>query len=582
MTTLFGPLLLDDGVLFRLWAPDAPGGVSLTMPDRPAQQMIAKADGFFEAKVRGARAGQRYRFTVNGQDVPDPASRAQQGDVAGWSVVRGGLPPAHQAAPPRPWHEVILAELHLGTATPEGSFEGLAARLDHFTACGINAIELMPVADFPGRRNWGYDGVLPFAPDEAYGTPAGMRVLVDEAHRRGLGVMLDVVYNHFGPEGNYLSLYAKRFFTQKHRTPWGAAIDLEQPLVRRFFVENALMWLCEYDLDGLRLDAVHAFAQPGGDLLLAELAEACRAAKPDAWLVLENDDNAARWLERDEQGRPRFYTAQWNDDAHHALHVTATGEAAGYYADYAGDIRAALGRALGEGFVFQGQASAHRGGKRRGEASAHLPPDAFVNFAQNHDQIGNRPLGDRLAAAQSPETLAFLRFLMMLSPAVPMIFQGEEAGLDTPFPFFCDFQGDLAEAVRKGRAEEFADFFADTDELPDPLAPETMCAARLPWDRLTPQATAPFKALAETRARLVWPLLASGYRGAEWGAQGALLSWQWHFAAGTLHLLANPAVAVVETAIQPPADCAFVGKVVPGGEISRLGPWSACAWVERL
>jgi len=579
MTTRFGPLLRPEGAVFRLWAPDA-RRVSLLLPDASPVPMARGEDGFFEVTQPGVRPGQRYRFLVGAQPVPDPASRRQEGDVSGWSVLRAELPPARSEAPPRPWHEVVLAELHVGTATPEGSFEALIGKLDHFVECGITAIELMPVADFPGRRNWGYDGVLPFAPDEAYGSPAALRVLVDAAHERGLGVMLDVVYNHFGPEGNYLGLYAGRFFTEAHQTPWGAAIDLEQPLVRRFFVENALMWLGEYDFDGLRFDAVHAFAPPGGDLLLRELAEACRALKPEAWLVLENDHNAARWLERDGEGRPRFYTAQWNDDAHHALHVAATGEDSGYYTDYAEDPTAALGRALAEGFVFQGEPSGHRAGAPRGEASAHLPPDAFVNFVQNHDQIGNRPLGDRLAGTVPAERLAFLRAVLMLAPAIPMIFQGEEAGLETRFPFFCDFTGDLAEAVRKGRAQEFSAFFAKASELPDPLDPETMEAARLPWDRMTPQALAAFQALAAHRRRLVWPLLASGYRGGEMQREGAVLSWAWRFGAGVLRLLANPDVVPSEIQAEPRQNGVTIGEAVFDGTHTRLGPWSVCAWAE--
>ena len=577
--TRFGPLLLPEGVRFRLWAPDAKH-VALVLPEREALPMEATAEGFFELDVSGARPGQRYRFRLGKQEFPDPASRLQDGDVMGWSVVRPVLPPLRQPVPPRPWHEVVLAELHVGTATPEGSFEGLAKRLDHFAEAGFTAIELMPVAEFPGRRNWGYDGVLPFAPDEAYGSPAALRVLVDGAHERGLGAILDVVYNHFGPEGNLLSLYAKRFFTDAHRTPWGDAIDLQEPLVRRFFVENAVMWLTDYDFDGLRFDAVHAFAQPGGDKLLAELAEACREAKPDAWLVLENDHNAARWLERDRAGRPRLFTAQWNDDAHHALHVVATGETSGYYGDYAEDPPATLGRALAEGFVYQGEASAHREGTARGEPSAHLPPTAFVNFAQNHDQIGNRPLGDRLAGQLDPARLALLRFLLLLGPAVPMFFQGEEAGLETPFPFFCDFSGELGEAVRQGRAREFTDFFAQAGALPDPLDPTTLEAAKLPWERITPEATAGFRALAAHRARLVWPLLGTPYLGAETRREGATFAWRWRFAAGTLCLLANAEVVPVDMEEQPPEEAVIVGEAIFDGQATRLGPWSGCAWVE--
>ncbi len=575
----FGPLLLPQGVRFRLWAPDA-DRVELVLPQRERMPMHASQDGFFELTLPDARARQRYRFRVGDREVPDPASRRQDGDVTGWSVVQADLPPMRQRDPPRPWHQVVLAELHVGTVTPEGSFGGLARRLDHFTDAGFTAIELMPVADFPGSRNWGYDGVLPFAPEESYGSPEDLRALVDSAHDRGLGVMLDVVYNHFGPEGNFLSLSARRFFTQRHRTPWGDAIDLEQPLVRRFFVENAVMWLGRYDFDGLRFDAVHAFAQPGGDLLLAELAEACRAVKPNAWLVLENDDNAARWLERDADGAPRSYTAQWNDDAHHAMHVIATGETSAYYADYAEDPPAALQRALAEGFVYQGQPSPHRDGVPRGEASAHLPPTAFVNFAQNHDQIGNRPLGDRLATGTDSPRLALLRFLLMLGPAVPMFFQGEEAGQETPFPFFCDFGDELGEAVRKGRALEFADFFARTGVLPDPLDAATMESAKLCWDRIAPEDIAAFRALADHRARLVWPLNGTPFHGTQTRREATALIWRWRFAAGTLCLMANVGSASCEVMEQPPPDAVTAGDVTFSGPVTRLGSWSGCAWVE--
>ena len=579
ITPLFGPQLQTGGVLFRLWAPDV-AAVSLSLQGEAPRQMRIAANGFFDLFVAGAGPGQRYRFIIGDLAVPDPASRQQDGDVFGWSVVQAEMPEPAHPLPPRPWHEVVLAELHIGTVSAEGSYAGLEALLDHYVAAGVTAIELMPVADFAGKRNWGYDGVLPFAPDEAYGSPAALRALVDAAHERGLGVMLDVVYNHFGPEGNFLPTYAGAFFTQGHRTPWGEAIDLDNPLVRHFFVENAVMWLQDYDFDGLRFDAVHAFLQPGGDRLLEEIAAACRAVKPDAWLVLENDDNAARWLARDEAGKPRFYTAQWNDDAHHAFHVISTGETAGYYGDYADDPTASLARALTEGFIYQGEASAHRGGKPRGEVSAHLPPDAFVNFTQNHDQIGNRPLGDRLAGNLPPERLALLRFLLLLSPSVPMVFQGDEAGLDTPFPFFCDFTGDLADAVRKGRAEEFSAFFAGGGEnLPDPLAEKTFTSAILPREALTAEAVAPFRALVEARRSLVWPLLATPYRGATLKRLGNALLIQWRFESGTLCLAVNPADGEV-TMPMPPADAISVGEIGETGDGAQLGPWSAMAWAE--
>ncbi len=567
--TRFGPLREGPEVRFRLWAPDA-AKVWLLRPDAPAVAMTRGADGFHSVSLPAAE-GQLYRFRIGELEVPDPASRAQAEDVEGWSRLVGPVPPPRSCAI-RPWAEAIIAEVHVGTATPQGSFDALRAALPDYVAAGYTALELMPVADFPGRWNWGYDGVLPFAPDTRYGTPEGLRALVDAAHASGLAMLLDVVYNHFGPSGNFLSQYAGAFFSTAERTPWGPAIDLANPTVRAFFVENAVMWLRDYDFDGLRLDAVHAFIPGGGDALLAEIATACRAVKPDAWLVLENDDNAARWLSR--TSLPA-YTAQWNDDFHHALHVIATGQRSGYYGDYADDPVGALARCLTEGFAFQGEASSHRGGASRGEASAHLPPGAFVAFVQNHDQIGNRPFGDRLAAALAPERIAVLQFVVMLSPQIPLFFMGEEVGATTPFPFFCDFGGDLAEAVREGRAREFAGFFADhaggPDDLPDPLAKTTVERARL---RPGPDAAARrarFAALAQLRRRLVWPLTIAGDTPAtELVRDGDALRIEWHFAVGTLTLAVNfgaqPACLTLPTA--PP-------DAIEG---ALLAPWSAALW----
>ncbi|MBS7540665.1 malto-oligosyltrehalose trehalohydrolase, partial [Ancylobacter lacus] len=478
LSSRFGPLLRADGTLFRLWAPGV-AGVDLLVEGAEPVPMRRGAEGIFECHVPGAGPGTAYMFRVGGHDVPDPASRAQREDVEGWSLVTAPLAPTPELAI-RPWSEAIIAEVHVGTATPEGTFRALIDRLDHYRDAGFTVIELLPVADFPGRWNWGYDGVLLYAPDRAYGTPEDLRALVDAAHERGLGVMLDVVYNHFGPSGNYLPLYAPAFFRQDVDTPWGPAVDLENPLVRAFFVESAQQWLARYGFDGLRFDAVHAFATRGTGTFLRELAEGCRRVRRDAWLVLENHDNVARWLERD----GALYTAQWNDDWHHVLHHLATGEAAGYYAPYAVDPLADLGRALAQGFVFQGEPYPDAGGHPRGTPSAHLPPDAFVAFVQNHDHIGNRPLGDRLVSSSTPEATALLRFVLMLSPQIPLFFMGEEAELATPFPFFCDFSGDLAEAVRNGRRNEFKDFFAHhegtVDDLPDPIADSDVHPAGFP------------------------------------------------------------------------------------------------------
>jgi maltooligosyltrehalose trehalohydrolase len=424
--------------------------------------------------------------------VPDPASRFQPEDVFGPSQVvdTAAFHWYNDDWKGRPWLETVLYELHVGTFTPNGTYDALRTRLNYLRELGVTAIELMPLADFSGRRNWGYDGVLPFAPDASYGSPRELKWLIDEAHGLGMMVFLDVVYNHFGPEGNFLHLYAPYFFTEAHQTPWGAAIDFSVPQVREFFIANALYWLRAYRFDGLRLDAVHAVWDDSSPHILEELARKVRSALPPdrhVHLVLENDANQARFLERDHDTGPRFYVAQWNDDIHHVCHVLATGEDQGYYQDYVDIPLERLGRCLAEGFAYQGEPSAHRGGAARGEPSAHLPPEAFVAFLQNHDQVGNRAFGERLSVLTTPQKRRALPALLLLSPQIPLIFMGEEWGARRPFPFFCDFSTQLADAVREGRRREFAAFpeFADPakrEHIPDPNAPETAASAILKWD----------------------------------------------------------------------------------------------------
>ncbi|MBS7543907.1 malto-oligosyltrehalose trehalohydrolase [Ancylobacter oerskovii] len=575
----FGPRLDGRDAAFRLYAPDA-RRVELLVEGMIPLPMTRDAEGFFAVEVAGLAPGRRYRFRADGLAVPDPASRMQEHDPDGWSVLIADPPPRLGNAI-RPWHEAIIAEVHVGTATPEGTFAALIDRLDHYAGAGFTAIELMPVADFQGQRNWGYDGVLLYAPDRAYGTADELRALVDAAHARGLGVLLDVVYNHFGPSGNYLPAYATSFFREDVPTPWGPAIDLENETVRGFFTENAAYWLGDFGFDGLRFDAVHALATKGAETFLAEIAHACRAVRPDAWLVLENHDNIAEWLLRDQ----KLYTAQWNDDWHHAFHVLATGESGGYYAPYADDAAAAAARALAEGFVFQGEPYPDAGGHPRGTPSAGLPPDAFVSFAQNHDHIGNRPLGDRLAGTVTPERLALLRFVLMLSPQIPLLFQGEEALLPTPFPFFCDFEGALAEAVRKGRRAEFADFFRHHDEgsFPDPLDEATFRSARLTEELYAaPEARAAlaaFRTLAGQRAGIVWPLAAGRFLRASSVRDGSVLVTSWCYEAGTLVMALNPsgeAAATLAPALDAPA--ASVGEVVIADGRLSLSPFAAALW----
>jgi len=523
----FGAEVGEGGAHFRLWAPDASRvGLHLEGPGvRRELELEGREDGWFEAVVAGAGAGTRYRFAIDaGEPVPDPASRFQPEGPHGPSEVVDAAAHVWRDAAWRGlrWEEVVLYELHVGTFTCGGSYAGAQRALDELASLGVTAIELMPLAECPGARNWGYDGTHAFAPESSYGRPEELKELVEAAHQRGIAVFVDVVYNHFGPEGNYLSGFASPFFTDRHRTPWGAAIDFEGPrsrTVRDFFVHNALYWLEEFAVDGLRLDAVHAIHDASRPDFLEELAaRVCErfGGEREVHLVLENDRNEAHRLARDADGRPRSYTAQWNDDWHHAMHVLLSGETGGYYADYADDPIRHLGRALAEGFAYQGDASAHRGGARRGEPSGALPPLAFVNFLQNHDQIGNRAFGERLAALAPAPALRAAAALLLLSPSVPMLFMGEEWGSRQPFPFFCDFGPELAKAVREGRRREFASFaaFRDPDaraRIPDPGAPETFRAALLDRSRAAEPAGAALRALhaalIATRRRELVPLL---------------------------------------------------------------------------
>ncbi|MBO1073885.1 malto-oligosyltrehalose trehalohydrolase [Roseomonas marmotae] len=486
MTTSFSFGAIPTGggkARFRLWAP---GQDSLTLL-RQGQDDIPMhrgADGWWEAEAE-APPGARYRYRLgDGMEVPDPASRAQHGDVDGWSlVVDHG---AYQWQQPdwkgQPWPRAVIYELHAGLY---GGFRGIIDDLPRLAALGVNTVELMPVNAFAGLRNWGYDGVLPYAPDETYGTPDDLKALVDAAHGHGLSVMLDVVYNHFGPSGNYWGAIAPAFFHQDKANPWGQSIDFTRREVRDFFIENALYWLAEYRFDGLRLDAVHAIED---DSFLPELSARIREATAGrhVHLVLENERNDAMLLEA-------HFDAQWNDDLHHCLHVLLTGEHDAYYIDYAEDTADKLARALSSGFVYQGQISKNLG-HQRGKPSAHLPPSAFVNALQTHDQVGNRAMGERIAQIAPPEGVRAALLLLLLSPQIPMLFMGDEWASKRPFLFFTGFTDDgLAEAVREGRRKEFARFpaFADParrEKIPDPNDPATFTMSRPdPAERMDPR-----------------------------------------------------------------------------------------------
>lgn len=583
----FGAAVTEEGVRFRLWAPDAEV-VGLCLENVTELPMNAGDDGWFELSTDQARAGSRYRFRIDaGLRVPDPASRYNPDDVHAASEVVDprGFEWDDAGWRGRPWHEAVIYELHVGSFSEAGTFAGVERKLDHLQALGVTAIELMPVADFPGRRNWGYDGVLPFAPDARYGRPEDLKRLVQSAHRRDLMVLLDVVYNHFGPEGNYLHAYAESFFTEKHQTPWGAAINFDDAgcaQVREFFIHNALYWLEEFHLDGLRLDAVHAIEDDSPQHILAELLRRVREGPGrdrHIHLILENDANDTRYLDWG-------YEAQWNDDVHHCFHVLLTGEADGYYQDYASQPLALLGRCLAEGFAYQGEPSPYRGSERRGEESAYLSPLRFVSFLQNHDQIGNRAFGERLIEVvlhfATPDSLRAAAAILLLSPSPPLLFMGEEWATRRRFPFFCDFGPELAQAVADGRRQEFSAFarFQGADareEIPDPGAEATFRSACLDWSEIQREPHADWLAFYRTllalRRRELMRRFADIPGGrAEYGLIGNQgLRVRWTLAHGEKYVLVANLGATPLAASLPAGDWLYASANFESG---RLPPWA--------
>ena len=597
----FGAEVREDGTTrFRLWAPGA-RRVELWLEEpRRAVAMPRDPDGWAEHVTRDAPAGTRYRYRIDGElSVPDPAARFQPGDVHGTSEV---IDPLAYRWGDRAWaglpaERLVVYELHVGAFTAAGTYAGVAERLDHLVSLGVTAVQLMPVADFPGRRGWGYDGVLLFAPEAGYGRPEALKALVDAAHARGLAVLLDVVYNHFGPEGNYLHRYAPGFFSARHPTPWGDGVNYDGPgsaVVRAFVVHNALYWLEEYHLDGLRLDAVNAIVDGSPTHLLVELARAV-AGGPGrdrlVHLVLENGANQARYLARSAGGRP-LYQAQWNDDLHHALHVLLTGEDSAYYLDYQPPLPH-LGRSLTEGFAFQGEPSRYRA-SLRGEPSADLPPTAFLGFLQNHDQVGNRAFGDRVTALAPPEAVRAATAVLLLAPAPPLLFMGQEWAAPEPFLFFSDLGPDLGPRVAEGRRRELARFpgFAGPargEDIPDPQAETTFTRSVLDWSRPAQAAhrdwLAFHRALLALRGRAIAPLLAGEpVPATSWKALGdTALEVTWQFPAGALRLAANlgPA-AVAHDGPGPGWGRRLYAIDVPAPGWSELPRWSVAFYLAEV
>jgi maltooligosyltrehalose trehalohydrolase len=589
----FGAQFEGEETRLSLFAPDVQD-VRAVFAER-SHAMQARPSGWHELRAAGAGPGTRYIFDLGDIRAPDPASRYQPDGVHEQSAVVDPL--AFEWTDGewrgRPWAEAVIVEVHVGAATAEGTFAACTEKLEHWCDLGVTAIELMPLSDCPGTRNWGYDGVAHFAPNASYGAPEDLKGLIDRAHALGIMIFVDVVYNHFGPSGNYLHAFSTGFFTERHQTPWGAGLAFdEQRVVRDFFLHNALYWLEEFNVDGLRFDAVHAIADDSANHILAEIAETIRQTFParHIHLILENEENEAKWLERDVNGKPRHYTAQWNDDVHHCWHVLMTGESEGYYADYVDGAIARLGRGLAQGFVFQGEPMRIRDGRRRGESSAHLPPTAFVAHVQNHDQIGNRAFGERLSAMTSPEKLALAHAGLILSPQIPMLFMGEEWSASAPFQFFVDFSesAELSEAVREGRRREFRHFRAFADEaaasrIPDPTDEKTFLNSKIDWNEVTrePHAgvLANLRELIAIRRREILPLIASRYFDASYKVSDDVLTVEWRFEAGGLGFAAS--FANTTRSVYTPDRARAIWQSPSthvAGKQARLEPWTGVFW----
>jgi maltooligosyltrehalose trehalohydrolase len=483
-----GASVSEGGVRFRVWAPKASSVSLVIIGDKELYPMKTEDRGYFSTFIQGLEPKRSYCYLLNeDQPRPDPVSRFQPEGVHGPSEV---VDPGLFKWEDQDWkgislYEMILYEIHTGTFTNEGTFEAIIPQLDYLkNELGVTTIELMPVAQFPGERNWGYDGVYLYAPQNSYGGPEGLKSLINACHQKGLAVILDVVYNHLGPEGNYLGDYGP-YFTDRYKTPWGSAVNFDGPEsneVRQFIIDNALYWVTEYHMDGLRIDAIHGIFDFSAQHILYDIREAVHQQAKNLGrhivVMAESDLNDVRVINPPSKGGYGL-DAQWNDDLHHCLHTLLTGEQNGYYQDF-GDFTQ-LVKALREGFVYSGQYSSYRR-RRHGNSSNHLPPTKFVVFSQNHDQVGNRLKGERLSTLASFEALKLAAGIILLSPNLPLLFMGEEYGEEAPFQYFIHhLDHDLIEAVKKGRKEEFT-AFQWSAETPDPQDEVTFLRSKINLD----------------------------------------------------------------------------------------------------
>lgn len=541
-------IVAADTVRFRIWATGQQKVMlRLSGEDR---EMSRSDDGWFELLAADVPPGTEYNFVLaDGTVIADPASRAQQQAVDGPSLV---IDPTRYRWRNTEWHgrrwvETVVYEMHIGTFTPQGTFRAAIEKLSYLKETGITMIEVLPVSQFGGHRGWGYDGVLLYAPHSAYGTPDDFKAFVDAAHGHGLSVVLDIVLNHFGPQGNYLPLLAPDFFHQQRMTPWGAGIAYDVDAARRYIVEAPLYWLEEFNLDGLRFDAIDQIEDGSGQHVLIEIARRIRAGITDrpVHLTTEDNRNVIFLHPYHEDGSVPLFNGEWNDDFHNAVHVFATGETHAYYQDFASEPEKQVARALTEGFVWQGEVTP-RTGEKRGVKSRGQPPAAFVDFIQNHDQVGNRARGERLIQLVGAERTRVLLAALLLSPHIPLLFMGEEYGETHPFLFFTDFDGDLAKAVREGRAKEFAGHAGHQGEsVPDPNAEQTFNKSKLDWEKLNSSEGKNWLALSRElltlRQKYIVPLLAGagGDSGKVLETAEGFFAVSWTFPKGTLSMALN-------------------------------------------